>query len=59
MVVNEEEYVNDLIAKSLETKYPLAVINDEEKFQGIMLRIDMLSGLISKDLEVFETVEGY
>lgn len=56
--MHEEEYVNDLIVDSLEIKYPLAVINNEEKFQGIMLRIDMLSGLISKDLEVFETVEG-
>lgn len=57
--MHEEEYVNDLIVDSSEIKYPLAVMNDEEKFQGIMLRIDMLSGLISKDLEVFETVEGY
>lgn len=58
VVVDEEEYVNDLIAKSLETKYPLAVINKEEKFQGIILRVHVLSGLISEDLEDFETVEG-
>lgn len=34
-------------------------MNEEEKFQGSMLRIDMLPGLISEDLEDSETVEGY
>lgn len=46
-IVDEEEYVNDLIPKSLQTKYPLAVINKENKLQGIILRVHLLSGLIS------------
>lgn len=49
IVVDEDDYVNDLIAKSLETKYPLAVVNKEQKLQGIILRVHVLSGLISKE----------
>ena len=45
--VNEDEYVNDIIAKSLQTKYPLAVVDNEQKLQGIKLRVHVLSGLIS------------
>ena len=45
--VDEDEYVNDIIAKSLQTKYPLAVIDNEQKLQGIILRVHVLSGLIS------------
>lgn len=45
--VNEDEYVNDIIAKSLQTKYPLAVVDNEQKLQGIILRVHVLSGLIS------------
>src|SRR5690625_5523088 len=33
--VDEDEYVNDIIAKSLQTKYPLAVVDNEQKLQGI------------------------
>lgn len=54
-VVNENEYVNDLISKTLETKYPLAVVNEDEQFMGIILRVHVLSGLISEDLEDFES----
>jgi len=45
--VDEDEYVNDIIAKSLQTKYPLAVVDNEQKLQGIILRVHVLSGLIS------------
>src|SRR5690625_2281457 len=44
--VDEEEYVNDLITKSLETKYPLAVTNKENELRGIILRVHLLSGLV-------------
>src|SRR5690625_861500 len=37
-IVQEEDYVNDLITKSLETKYPLAVANKDNQLQGIILR---------------------
>lgn len=46
-IVDEEEYVNDIISKSLQTKFPLAVVNAEQKLQGIILRVHVLSGLIS------------
>src|SRR5690625_4430291 len=45
--VDEDEYVNDIIAKSLQTKHPLAVVDNEQKLQGIILRVHVLSGLIS------------
>src|SRR5699024_12830070 len=45
--VDEDEYVNDIIAKSLQTKYPLAVIDNEQKLKGILLRVHVLYGLIS------------
>lgn len=48
-IVDENEYVNDLIAKSLQTKYPLAVVNKENILQGIILRVHVLSGLISEE----------
>src|SRR5699024_1076411 len=34
-VIHEEEYVSDIIPKTLDTKYPLAVVNDARKLQGI------------------------
>src|SRR5690625_1814703 len=48
-IVDEDEYVNDLITKSLDTKYPLAVTNKDNKLQGIILRVHLLSGLVPDD----------
>lgn len=49
-LVREDEYVNDLIPKSLDTKYPLAVVNNRKQLLGIILRVHVLSGLVSEDL---------
>ena len=49
-LVREDEYVNDLIPKSLDTKYPLAVVNNRKQLLGIILRVHVLSGLIAEDL---------
>ena len=46
-VVDEEEYVSELISKSLQTNFPLAVVNEKRELQGIILRVHVLSGLIS------------
>lgn len=46
-IVQKDEYVNDLIPKALETKYPLAVVNEEEKLVGFILRVHVLAGLVS------------
>lgn len=48
-VVHEEEYVSDIIPKTLDTKYPLAIVNDAKKLQGIVLKVHVLSGLISSE----------
>lgn len=48
-IVDEDEYVNDLITKSLDTKYPLAVTNKENELQGIILRVHLLSGLVPEE----------
>lgn len=48
-IVYKEDYVNDIIPKSLQTKYPLAVVNKANELQGIILRVHVLSGLISGD----------
>jgi glycine betaine/proline transport system ATP-binding protein len=57
VIVKKDEYINDLIPKALESKYPLAVVNDEEKLIGFILRVHVLSGLVSED--VVESDEYY
>ncbi|HLS24029.1 MAG TPA: CBS domain-containing protein, partial [Pseudogracilibacillus sp.] len=49
-LVREDDYVNDLIPKFLDTKYPLAVVNNRKQLLGIILRVHVLSGLVSEDL---------
>lgn len=51
-IVHKEEYVNDLIPKAVESKFPLAVVDDEEKLVGLILRVHVLSGLISDEDEL-------
>ena len=41
-----EDYVQELIGKASETKYPIAVTDDENKLEGIIVRSSILSGLI-------------
>ncbi|WP_026905615.1 quaternary amine ABC transporter ATP-binding protein [Paucisalibacillus globulus] len=57
VIVKKDEYINDLIPKALESKYPLAVVDDEEKLIGFILRVHVLSGLVSED--VVESDEYY
>lgn len=49
MIVDKDEYINDLIPKALETKFPLAVLNEEEKLVGFILRVHVLSGLVDNN----------
>lgn len=46
-IVKENEYVNDLIPKALDSRFPLVVIDKEEKLAGIILRVHVLAGLVS------------
>lgn len=49
-LVDKEEYINDLIPKALDSKYPLAVINEEKKLIGFILRVHVLSGLVADEM---------
>ncbi|PAV29811.1 ABC transporter ATP-binding protein [Virgibacillus profundi] len=57
-IVKKDEYVNDLIPKALESMFPLAVVNEEEKVVGFILRVHVLSGLVSDDINESEEYHG-
>ena len=48
---DEETYVEDLIPMAVDTKYPIAVINENRKLMGIIMRVTVLSGLIQDNSE--------
>jgi glycine betaine/proline transport system ATP-binding protein len=50
-IVHQEEYINDLIPKALESSFPLAVINEADKLVGFILRVHVLAGLVAEDIE--------
>ena len=43
---DEETYMEELIPMAIDTKYPIAVINENRKLMGIIMRVSVLSGLI-------------
>ncbi|GAA0325935.1 glycine betaine/L-proline ABC transporter ATP-binding protein [Bacillus carboniphilus] len=47
--VKREEYIQDIIPRALETKYPLAVVNEEDRLEGIILRVHVLSSLVANE----------
>lgn len=49
-MVQKDEYINDLIPKALESGFPLAVLNAEDKLVGFILRVHVLSGLVADDV---------
>ena len=42
----EEIYMEELITMAVDTKYPIAVINENRKLMGVIMRVSVLSGLI-------------
>jgi glycine betaine/proline transport system ATP-binding protein len=44
-IASPDDYVQDLIPKAADTKYPIAVVDDEGTFLGIIVRVSVLSGL--------------
>ena len=48
---DEETYVQDLISMAVETKFPIAVVNENKKLLGIIVRVSVLSGLIQDNSE--------
>lgn len=49
--VGKDEYIQDIIPRALETKYPIAVVNEEDRLEGLILRVHVLSSLISNNQE--------
>lgn len=49
--VMRDEYVNDLIPKALDSKYPLAVVGENNRLEGFILRVHVLSGLVAYEYE--------
>jgi len=43
---NPETYLQELIPLATESKYPIAVINEDNKFKGIIVRVSVLSSLV-------------
>ncbi|MFD1334599.1 glycine betaine/L-proline ABC transporter ATP-binding protein [Oceanobacillus iheyensis] len=57
-IVKEDEYINDLIPKALESMFPLAVVNEDNKLIGYILRVHVLSGLTSDDVDESDEYHG-
>lgn len=50
-VADRSEYIQDLIPKALESRYPIAVVNDDNRLEGIILRVHVLSSLAAEDTD--------
>lgn len=44
-IASPEDYVQDLIPKAAQAKYPIAVVDEKGKFLGIIVRVSVLSSL--------------
>nr|WP_249306149.1 glycine betaine/L-proline ABC transporter ATP-binding protein [Lederbergia citrea] len=44
--VDPTDYVQDIIPKALDSKYPLVVVNEDNQIRGIILRVHVLASLI-------------
>lgn len=43
-----DELIIDLLPKATDSKYPIAVIDDENRFMGIIVRVAVISGIIGE-----------
>lgn len=43
----EDRFIEDLIDKAVKTKYPIVVVDDDDKLKGIIVRTSILSGLLN------------
>ena len=53
----EDEYINDIIPKVLNSKYPIVVIDEARHIKGIILRVHVLASLIEDNIEEYEDVK--
>ncbi|MFS0865327.1 quaternary amine ABC transporter ATP-binding protein [Fredinandcohnia sp. 179-A 10B2 NHS] len=44
--ISKDEYVQDIIPKALDTKFPLAVVDEDNRLLGLILRVHVLSSLV-------------
>ncbi|AOV07645.1 quaternary amine ABC transporter ATP-binding protein [Sporosarcina ureilytica] len=54
--VKPDAYVQDIIPKALESKYPIVVVDDDNHIKGIILRVHVLASLIDDNGD--NSVEG-
>ena len=47
LTATPEEYVQDIIPRVLDSKYPLVVVDENNRIEGIILRVHVLSSIIS------------
>ncbi|PID04886.1 MULTISPECIES: glycine betaine/L-proline ABC transporter ATP-binding protein [unclassified Sporosarcina] len=57
LTATPEEYVQDIIPRVLDSKYPLVVIDETNRIEGIILRVHVLSSIISNSAEEEEDEE--
>lgn len=50
-VADRSEHIQDLIPKALESRFPIAVVNDANRLEGIILRVHVLSSLAAEDTD--------
>lgn len=43
---NPDTYLQDLIETAVESKYPIAVVDEEQRLKGIVVRVSVLAGLV-------------
>ncbi|NLV75841.1 MAG: CBS domain-containing protein, partial [Tissierellia bacterium] len=43
----EDRFIEDLIDKAVKTKYPIVVVDDDNRLKGIIVRTSILSGLLN------------
>ncbi|PIC64309.1 ABC transporter ATP-binding protein [Sporosarcina sp. P13] len=51
VTAHPEEYVQDIIPRVLDSKYPLVVVDETNRIKGIILRVHVLSSIISNTSE--------
>ncbi len=48
LTTDKEVYIQDLIDKAIDTKYPIVVTDENQKVLGIIVRTSILTGLLAK-----------
>jgi glycine betaine/proline transport system ATP-binding protein len=50
----KDEFVENLLEDAIKTKYPIVVVNDEDRLLGIIVRTSILAGLLPNDSDAAE-----